>query len=458
MEFRRSKPERRQDRRICARCKVPSGSRRECRRCGAATHPRLRVVWYLGGQRYRELTHCWREQDADEILRRKEADYWRQQDLGVDRDVGGTVREAVKVFLATKPEASNDYRKQMKTALNAFAEGFGWDRSVTLIGQSDIARYKEEGLVVLSPTTVRSYMLVLRQFIRYLHDEGWIRRNPARKVKLPKARKGRDHLRPEEVGPFLQAFWERDPAVAPMVTALVLGGWRKGEIMNLRRRDTYIDDRWAYVLEFEGDEITSAWTPKTETSRRAVPLHRLVVKAFERVEPVARPDGSISPWMFPVSDARKRKRKRDRRGRWQPMVGDRRASDTTFLGTKVRGVLRAAGIPHRVTVHGLRRTFAVLLQEHGAPDSVISQALGHGARGVTDGHYLPRRDPLVKRWVDAIEVTIPFLDPPSGAAPAEAWVPKPSENKPPQRPSRGPRCPHTAPKAGANVPSGQRFA
>ena len=38
-------------------------------------------------------------------------------------------------------------------------------------------------------------------------------------------------------------------------------------------------------------------------------------------------------------------------------------------------------IEHRVTIHGLRRTFAVLMQEAGAPDSIIRQALGHKAKG-----------------------------------------------------------------------------
>jgi integrase len=57
-----------------------------------------------------------------------------------------------------------------------------------------------------------------------------------------------------------------------------------------------------------------------------------------------------------------------------------------------------------VTVHGLRRTFAVLLQDAGAPDSVIRQALGHAQQGVTEQHYLPRRDPVVQGWVDRIEL------------------------------------------------------
>lgn len=458
MEFRRSKPERRQDRRICTRCKVPSGARTECRRCGAETQPRIRVVWYIDGKRYRELTHCWREQDAEAILRRKEEDYWRQQDLGVDRDVGGTLREAVDAFLATKPNASDNYRRQLNTSLNAFADGFGWDRCVTLISPRDINRYKEDGLAVLSSTSVRSYMINVRHFIRYLHDEGWIRRNPARKIKLPPAKKGRDHLRPEEVGPFLQTFWECDRGIAPIITMLALGGWRKGEVVNLRRRDTYPKERWAYVLDFEGDDHTTAWSPKNENSLRSVPLHPLVVRALEVTEPVLCPDGSVSPWVFPVCDPRKRKRVRDRLGRMQPQVGDRRASETTFIGDRLRAVLKEADIPQRVTVHGLRRTFAVLLQEAGAPDAIIRQALGHGARGVTETHYLPRRDDAVKRWVDAIQVSVPFLSRPVHSAPAEVVVHTPTENRPPQGASRRPRCPHTAPSAGANVQSGQRFA
>jgi integrase len=76
-------------------------------------------------------------------------------------------------------------------------------------------------------------------------------------------------------------------------------------------------------------------------------------------------------------------------------------------------VLKTAKVDRAVTIHGLRRTFAVLLQEAGAPDSVIRQALGHGQRGVTELNYLPRRDATVKRWVEAISVSVPALESPS---------------------------------------------
>ena len=167
-------------------------------------------------------------------------------------------------------------------------------------------------------------------------------------------------------------------------------------------------------MDYEGDEVTAAWSPKTESSARAVPLHPLVCSALQRVEPVPCPGGQVSPWLFPVTDRRKRVRRKDRLGRSQPVYGDRRSPATTFFGKKLRQVLLAAGIERRVTVHGLRRTFAVLLQETGAPDSVIRQALGHSLRGVTEMSYLPRRDELVKQWVDRIDVRVPVLTPTDG--------------------------------------------
>lgn len=449
MEFKHSKPERRHDRRICPNCQALSGTQSTCKLCGAATEARLRITWYVNGKRERELTRCWRPEDAAAILQRKEADYWRQQDLGVEREIGGTLREAFDAFVATKARCSDNYTKQINTALRAFGDGFGWDRSVTQVTPRDIHDFKEDGLLNRSTTTVRSYMLVLRRFFGHLHEEGWIRRNPAKKVKLPPARKGRDFLRPDEIVPVLQRFWETEVEIAPIITTFILGGWRKGELVNLRRPDVMLAERWAYVVEFEGDEVTASWSPKSASSHRAVPLHPMVAQALKRVAPVTFPDGKPSPWVFPITDARKSERFVDRLGRRQSVCGDRRSPGTSVFGDKVREVLADLGIGHRVTIHGLRRTFAVLMQEAGAPDSVIRQALGHKAQGVMESHYLPRRDETVKRWVDAIEVTIPAL---TGDCP----IPPQKAGSGPILPltgtSGGSHCPRIAPSSGENQP------
>lgn len=433
-EFRKGALERRPDRRVCRRCETLCGDKKTCPKCGAQAEPRIQIYWFVGSQRNRKLTTCWREAEASKVLQRIESDYWRTQELGVDRDIGGTLEDARDEFLADLNGCSANYRKQVGTALKALAAGVGWGQQVHLIGKQDIKDFRRDGLNSRSPATVRSYMLVLRRFFGWLHDEGWIRRNPTRKITLPNRVEKKDCLFPTEVGPVLDVFWEKWPQLAPITTTFMLGGWRKGEVVNLRRRDVNLDEGWAYVLDFEGSELEEAWEPKTRSSVRAVALHPLVVTALRQVEPVMRSDGEKSPWMFPVTDPRKRERYRDAKGRLNRAYGDRRSPTTTFFGKKLSQALTIAGVNRKVTVHGLRRTFSVLLQEAGAPDSVIAEALGHKARGVTHAHYLPRRNDLVKRWVDAIEVHVEALRPGStpSAKPAHPpHIPQSGKHGPP---------------------------
>ena len=405
MEFKVGNPRARDDRRVCSSCGTRCASRKRCRRCGCATKARMEITWYENGERRRELTNCWKQRDAWSLLRRKEEDYWRRQTLGVRRRVGGTFESAVRAFTEAKADKSDNYAKQIATALSALEEGFGPRASVQSITREDIEDFKADGLAHLSSATTRSYLIVVRQFFRWLLRSGWTRNDPTEGVRLPTANARTDHLRPDEVLPLLQAFRSHAPDVAPIATALVLGGWRKGEIVNLRWQDVDLDQRWAYVLPFEGNDLADRWDPKTEASRRAVPLHPLVVEALQRTPKIRRLDGSLSPWVFPVADKRKRRRYADSKGRPQPILGDRRSPGTTFFGKKLQYVIEKTEIDRTITVHGMRRTFAVLLQEAGAPDSVIRAALGHSRRGVTEINYLPRRDPLVQRWVDSIRLT-----------------------------------------------------
>jgi integrase len=130
----------------------------------------------------------------------------------------------------------------------------------------------------------------------------------------------------------------------------------------------------------------------------------MLVEVLVQQRAVMLPEGVPSPWMFPVMDSRRKDRFTDRRGRLQPMAGDRRSPNTNFFGKCLKRALEEAKITRRVTVHGLRRTFAVLLQDVGAPDWVIAQAMGHAERGVTARHYLPRREEVLQEWVDKIDL------------------------------------------------------
>jgi integrase len=405
LEFKTGNAEHRQDRRICPKCERRCGPHKTCPGCGTTTRPRIRIVWFVGEERRRKLTNLWREEDAAAELKRIEADYWRLQELGVTREPGGSLKDAIKAFEKHKHDMSAHWRLQISKVLALVREQLGPDMPVTEVTREHLKAFLAEGLLERAPTSMRSYMLVVRCFFRWLAEEGWIRVDPARKIKLPRARsRYEDCLLPEQVGPVIAACRQVCPEFAPICMAIVLGSFRKGEVVNLRWQDIILDARWAFVLDYEGDDLTEAWSPKTESSRRAVPLHPLLARTLAGLERVRGPDGTLSPWVFPVTDARRKERLVDRRGRVHPVRGDRRSADTTWFGKCLRLALARARIKQRVTIHGLRRTFAVLLQDAGAPDSIIRQAMGHEPHGVTARHYLPRRDALVQRWVDRISV------------------------------------------------------
>ena len=389
-----------------------------------------------------------------EVLKGIEADYWRQQRLGVSRDVGGSVGEAIAAFARSRRELSTSWQEQIRKVLALLEGQVGSETEVTKVSREDVEQFLADGLVTRAPTTMRSYMAVVRCLFNWLEEEGWIRMNPARRVKLPKGTQRRgDCLMPGQAGAVLAACFRVQPVFGVIATAIVLGSFRKGEVVNLWRDEMDLVNRWALVTDFEGDEQANAWSAKSESSRRAVPLHPALADMLRQVEPVTRPDGSASPWVFPIVDGRKRKRLYDGQGRPRPMLGDRRSPDTTYFGRCLRKALALAGIQRQVTVHGLRRTFAVLLQDAGAPDSIIRQAMGHAARGVTERHYLPRRDRMVQHWVDQIRIEIPAveipgMEIPSGKSPSEMPAAPPSQ----------PRAERGQPEAPATMRTGQSSA
>jgi integrase len=81
--------------------------------------------------------------------------------------------------------------------------------------------------------------------------------------------------------------------------------------------------------------------------------------------------------------------------------------------------LREAGIGV-LTLHGLRRSFALLGEAAGAPDGAIRQTMGHAPSGVAEG-YRPRSVDALRPYLQRIESHILGLagvaiEPASGAS------------------------------------------
>lgn len=79
------------------------------------------------------------------------------------------------------------------------------------------------------------------------------------------------------------------------------------------------------------------------------------------------------------------------------------------LATKgIKEILAIAGLPD-VRLHDLRHTTATLLMEHGVPDRVISDILGHSSVYITQDVYSHVTARLSKAAVDAMEALRPIL-------------------------------------------------
>jgi len=62
----------------------------------------------------------------------------------------------------------------------------------------------------------------------------------------------------------------------------------------------------------------------------------------------------------------------------------------------------AAGLPH-LTLHGLRRSFAILSEWVECPVGVVAQIQGHKPSAIVEKHYRRRPLDLLRKWHDKIE-------------------------------------------------------
>jgi integrase len=175
------------------------------------------------------------------------------------------------------------------------------------------------------------------------------------------------------------------------ITLAVTSGLRTGELSGLSWGDVQ-DDRIRCFVQLIDSKPTFA-EPK-RGSKRWLPLHKFARKALDDwketgwVEWVGREPTDDDP-VFP-----------DQKGNWSKNC---HTSTFTYCLTK-------AGIPlqdeagNRYTWHCLRRTFATMLSDEGAPLEIVKALLGHGASGVTDSSYISKNLPRFQKWIEKIKV------------------------------------------------------
>lgn len=268
----------------------------------------------------------------------------------------------------------------------------------TAIGGKRLDRLKPsdvEALIVelrgnkLADSTVRQVYTVLRQALDVAVRDGLLASNPAAKVKRPGvARQEARYLPAADVARLLDAAKGLRYYVAVLVMAAT--GLRRGEVAGLLWSDLDLD-KGELTVRHTLSRVDGALVltePKTDRSRRRVPLHSGVVTALKgwRTQQLQERLAAGDQWT------------------------DSGVVFATELGTMVdpRNMLRTvelaaakAGIEN-VGAHTMRHSAAVAWLESGVHIKAAADLLGHSSISITGDLYGHTSDDTARAAVDGL--------------------------------------------------------
>jgi integrase len=203
----------------------------------------------------------------------------------------------------------------------------------------------------LAPLTVRRTHLVLHSAFAYAERTGLVERNVVSLVRPPKTeQRRRVALTAEQAAQALQAI--RGHRLEPFVWIALSTGLRGGEIMRLR---------WSDVDLVHG--TLSVTRSKSASGRRITALSSELTKRLRKFREDANEDS--------------------------PLVVSQRNAPYAQLGN-IRAawyrLLARHGLP-RVTLHGLRHTWASLHRQLGTDLQTVSEMAGHASVSITADIY-----------------------------------------------------------------------
>lgn len=215
-----------------------------------------------------------------------------------------------------------------------------------------IERYLAGRRQTMKASTVNGDLKALRKYLDIAVSKGWLRENPARKVKLlrePRSRIPRC-LYPDEI----QTYFEGMKAYAHwlhgefefIIKCLIYTGLRRGELCNLRPEDVKLDLRQIHLLG-KGQKY------------RIVGIHEELIEDFDQ---------------------------RIKRG----FILNKETRPES-ISRAFKRVARALGLSKDLTLHSLRHSYISYLLHGGIPASTVKERAGHFSLAITDRytHAIP---------------------------------------------------------------------
>lgn len=238
------------------------------------------------------------------------------------------------------------------------------------IKAKDLTTYQIDNYVssmakIYAPKTIHNTVHLLDAAYQRAVKSGQLSENPCAGVVLPKKKKPEiQTLSPEQVHSFVEKLNDQPADIRVGYLLCLMCGLRRGEVLGLKEDDVSTVFRWVSVKRAryvsEGKDYIQ--TPKTAQSKRRLALPQLLA---DEIDALIKEHHSRE-WYhsdFLIQDA----------------FGDP-LSPSVFSA-------RIKDIEPDITVHGLRHTFATLLNANNVDIAQISAELGHSNLATTLNIY-----------------------------------------------------------------------
>lgn len=273
-----------------------------------------------------------------------------------------TVSDAGKAWLKTKlniaPKTHRAYDQALARIEKTGKIGKTYVRDVT---KATVRAWVAAAIEEYAPKTVTNDHAVLHAVFVRAVDDGWIVKNPAAGVDLPR-------VEVEDITPMmpkqLQAMADAAGHYRPAVMAMGLAGLRWGEVVGLQVRDVVSEKKHIYVCR-QKQETERGWydsLPKYG-KKRFVPLTDELADELRDSLVGKSPDALVF-----TTPSGTLLRYRNARRDWF----DTAATSAGFEG---------------YTPHQMRHTFASLAIRSGANPKTLQQAMGHSSAKMTLDTY-----------------------------------------------------------------------
>lgn len=170
--------------------------------------------------------------------------------------------------------------------------------------------------------------------------------------------------------------------IYPFILLALNGGERRGKLMGLYWEDMDFSTNTIHIrktlTEVDGLAID---TPKTEKSKRDIPMPPNVMKELERV--LAPYNNGVCPFVFHTKNNK-------------PMA-------PSNMYRTFKSILVKAGLPKTWTIHEMRHTYGSTLINANVPIPTVSENLGHSNISTTLNVYTHAQEEGAQKAVSALE-------------------------------------------------------